>query len=139
MLACDAGIIPAVLDGRGQPVDVGREQRTFNGPRRTAIEVRDGGCVWPGCSRPAPWCQVHHLIPWCENGRTDQSNGGLFCWIHHREIEKAEWKAFHHHGRIWLRPPARLDPNPAPRINTTHRPPPPRPDWPPGALGQAPT
>ena len=50
MLACDAGIIPAVLDGRGQPVDVGREQRTFSGLRRTAIEVRDGGCVWPGCA-----------------------------------------------------------------------------------------
>ncbi len=138
MLACDAGIIPAVLNGHGQPIDVGRERRLFTGATRTAIEIRDGGCVWPGCSRPASWCQIHHLIPWTEGGRTDQVNGGLFCWIHHREIEKGEWQAFYCRGRIWLRPPARLDPNKAPRINTTHRPLPPRPDWPPGALGQAP-
>lgn len=138
MLACDAGLIPAVLNGQGQPIDVGREQRTFTGARRTAVEIRDGGCVWPGCSRPASWCQIHHLIPWSSGGRTDQVNGGLFCWIHHRDIEKDEWQAFHHRGRIWLKPPTRLDPDRAPRINTTHRPLPPRPDWPPGAQGLPP-
>ncbi len=137
VLACDAGIIPAVLNSHGQPIDVGREQRLFKGGARIAVEIRDGGCTWPGCSRPASWCQIHHLIPWQAGGRTDQVNGGLFCWIHHREIEKSEWEAFHHRGRIWLRPPTRLDPQRAPRINTTHRPPPPRHDWPP-ALGQGP-
>ena len=48
MLACDAAIIPAVLNGAGQPIDLGRERRLFTGPARTAIEIRDGGCVWPG-------------------------------------------------------------------------------------------
>jgi len=138
MLACDAGLIPAVLDGHGQPIDVGREQRLFKGAPRTSIEIRDGGCVWPGCSRPGSWCQIHHLQSWLAGGRTDQVNGGLFCWAHHRDIEKGEWDAFHHRGRIWLKPPTRLDPNRAPRINTTHRPLPPRTDWPPGALGHAP-
>jgi len=112
MLACDAAIIPAVLNAHGQPVDVGRERRLYTGAPRTAIEIRDGGCVWPGCARPTSWTQVHHLIPWCEGGPTDQANGGLFCW---------------------LRPPARIDPNRQPRINLTHRPPPPRTDWPPQA------
>ena len=51
------------------------------------------------------WTQVHHLIPWAPGGRTDQTNGGLFCWHHHREIEHGHWEAFHHRGRIWLRPP----------------------------------
>jgi hypothetical protein len=135
MLACDAAIIPAVLGGHGQPIDLGRERRLYTGAARTAIEIRDGGCVWPGCGRPPSWCQVHHLIPWCAGGRTDQANGGLFCWHHHRQIEAAEWDAIHHRGRIWLRPPARIDPERRPRINTTHRPPPPRTDWPPDARG----
>jgi hypothetical protein len=133
MLACDAAIIPAVLNAHGQPVDVGRERRLYTGAPRTAIEIRDGGCVWPGCARPTSWTQVHHLIPWCEGGPTDQANGGLFCWHHHRDIEQGHWEAFHHRGRIWLRPPARIDPNRQPRINLTHRPPPPRTDWPPQA------
>ena len=41
MLACDAGIIPAVLNAHGQPIDVGRERRLYTGPPRTAIGVRD--------------------------------------------------------------------------------------------------
>jgi len=137
VLACDAAIIPAVLNGHGQPLDLGRERRLFTGPARTAIEVRDGGCVWPGCTRPPGWCQIHHLVPWAQGGRTDQSNGRLFCWHHHREIEQRDWQAFHHHGRIWLRPPARLDPQRRARINHHHRPPPPH-NWPPEAdLGPA--
>ena len=44
-------------------------------------------------------------LPWCLGGRTEQTNGGLFCWAHHRDIEQDEWEAFHHRGRIWLRPP----------------------------------
>jgi len=49
MLACDAGIIPAILNAHGQPVDVGREHRVYTAAPRTAIEIRDGGCTWPGC------------------------------------------------------------------------------------------
>ncbi len=49
---------PAVLNTHGQPVDVGRERRLFTGAPRTAIEIRDGGCAWPGCARPASWCQM---------------------------------------------------------------------------------
>jgi len=133
MLACDASPIPAVLGGHGQPVDVGREWRLYTGAPRTALEIRDGGCVWPGCARPVSWCQIHHLIPWSEGGRTDQANGGLFCWHHHRDIGAGEWDRFYYRGRIWA-PPAgtpRLEP-PAPD-QPTHRPPPPRTDWPPAA------
>ncbi len=79
MLACDAALIRAVLNGHGQPIDLGRERRLYTGAARTAIEIRDGGCLWPGCARPASRCQIHHLIPSSEGGRTDQTNGGLFC------------------------------------------------------------
>jgi len=76
-------------------------------------------------------CQIHHLLPWSEGGSTDQDNGGLFCWLHHREIEQYEHEAYYYRGRIWLTPPTRLHPHRRPLINHTHRPPPPTAEWPP--------
>ncbi len=43
VLACDAGLIPAVLNTHGQPVELGRERRLSTGAARTAVEIRDGG------------------------------------------------------------------------------------------------
>jgi len=54
-LACDASILPAVLDGAGQPLDLGRERRLITGALRRALVLRDGGCAFPGCDRPAKW------------------------------------------------------------------------------------
>src|SRR5205085_10480197 len=51
-LACDAAIIPAVLAGPAQPLDVGRATRTIPTAIRRALVLRDGGCVFPGCQRP---------------------------------------------------------------------------------------
>ncbi|MGI8722439.1 MAG: hypothetical protein ACR2JG_09455, partial [Geodermatophilaceae bacterium] len=70
-----------------------------------------------------------------QGGRTDQVNGGRFCWHHDRDIEQGAWEAFYYRGRIWLRPPADLAPQRRPRINPTHRPPPPLHHWPPRASG----
>ena len=52
-MACDAGIIPAVLNGQGLPLDVGREKRLFQGALRRALELRDGGCAFPGVRHEA--------------------------------------------------------------------------------------
>jgi len=67
-LACDAQLIPIVLGTASQPLDVGSQQRCFTGARRIAVEERDGGCVMPGCSRPAARCEVHHLVHWAQGG-----------------------------------------------------------------------
>ncbi|MDG4782957.1 DUF222 domain-containing protein [Micromonospora sp. WMMD961] len=58
-LACDAAILPAVLGGDGQVLDVGRQRRLFTGPVRRALVLRDGGCAFPGCDRPPRWCDAH--------------------------------------------------------------------------------
>jgi hypothetical protein len=29
--------------------------------QRAALIVRDRGCAVPGCVRPPPWCEAHHL------------------------------------------------------------------------------
>ena len=69
-LACDARILPAVLDGAGQPLDLGRQRRLVTGALRRALVLRDGGCCFPGCDRPARWCQGHHVRHWVDGGAT---------------------------------------------------------------------
>jgi hypothetical protein len=60
-LACDANLIPAVLKGAGQVLDLGRERRLISGHLRRALVVRDRGCAFPGCDRPPRWCDGHHV------------------------------------------------------------------------------
>ncbi|MGH8971136.1 MAG: DUF222 domain-containing protein, partial [Actinomycetes bacterium] len=51
-LACDAALIPAVLGGPGQVLDLGRATRDWTLPQRRAVTLRDQGCAAPGCDRP---------------------------------------------------------------------------------------
>jgi hypothetical protein len=91
-LACDAQVIPAVLNGHGQVLDLGQAKRTFEGPARLAVVLRDRGCVHPGCDRPARWCDVHHVIAWWAGGPTNQDNGVLLCGFHHRLYDDEVWR-----------------------------------------------
>lgn len=125
-LACDATLIPIVLGTESQPLDVGQQQRCFTGARRIAVEERDGGCVMPGCSRPAAWCDVHHLVHWAQGGPTAVDNGALACGEHHPLFETGDWQPQLINGRVWVRPPPTIDPDRKPRINHLHRPLPPR-------------
>jgi hypothetical protein len=47
-----------VLGGDGEVLDLGRTLRLFTGAARRALLLRDGGCAFPGCDRPAQWCDV---------------------------------------------------------------------------------
>ncbi|HTW15583.1 MAG TPA: DUF222 domain-containing protein [Nocardioides sp.] len=82
-LACTAGIVPAVLDGQGEVLDLGRSQRLFNRAQRRAFALRDKECRAEGCHIPAPWCEAHHRHPWSTGGRTDLADGMLLCSHHH--------------------------------------------------------
>jgi len=70
-LACDAGILPAILGSRGQVLDLGRQRRLFTGPIRRALVLRDRGCAFPSCDRPARWCDGHHIRHWADGGTTE--------------------------------------------------------------------
>jgi hypothetical protein len=85
-LACQAGIIPAVLGGESQPLDLGRTRRLFTPAQRTALALRQPTCRADGCTVPATWCEAHHAgTPWSQGGRTDLAQGMLLCpWHHHR-------------------------------------------------------
>ena len=117
-LACDARILPAVLDGAGQPLDLGRERRLFTGPLRRALVLRDGGCAFPGCDRPPRWCDGHHVIHWADGGPTSLANAVLLCGHHHRLIHdpRAGWNVhIAADASPTFIPPAWLDPRRLPR------------------------
>ncbi len=86
-LACTAGIVPVVLGGPSQPLDLGRTARFFSTAQRRAMALRDKRCRVEGCTIPAAWCEAHHLgTPWSEGGRTDLADGALLCSRHHHVI-----------------------------------------------------
>ena len=71
-----------------------------------ALQVRDQGCVWPGCDRPATWCEGHHLIHWARGGTTDLENQVLLCGFHHRLAHEGGWQIVKLDGKVAvLRPP----------------------------------
>lgn len=84
-LACTARILPAVLGGKGEVLDLGRTRRLFTAAQRKAMRLRDKRCRADGCSIPATWAEAHHLRPWSEGGKSDLADGILLCsWHHHR-------------------------------------------------------
>jgi hypothetical protein len=87
-MACDAVISRVVTDGPSQVLDVGRATPVPNPATRKALEVRDGGCVAPGCDRPPEWCDAHHIVHWTRGGSTSLDNLELRCRRHHRAIHE---------------------------------------------------
>ncbi|MEV1315249.1 DUF222 domain-containing protein [Micromonospora arborensis] len=121
-LACDAAILPAVLGGAGQVLDVGRQRRLVNGPMRRALVLRDGGCAFPGCERPPRWCAAHHIQHWTDGGPTSLDNAVLLCGHHHRHVHQSDWVVqLGDDGQPEFVPPAWLDPEQLPRRNHYHR------------------
>lgn len=96
-LACTAGILPMVLSGESQPLDVGRKKRFHTPAMRKALAVRDRECRADGCDIPAAWCEAHHAIPWAEaRGPTNVEDGLLLCSFHHHRAHDKRYD----HGRM---------------------------------------
>ena len=90
--ACTAGVTPITIDRAGTPLDVGRTQRLFTAQQRIAMGVRDGGCRWTGCDRPASYCESHHIDEWkADRGRTDIDRGISLCRYHHLHLHNNGW------------------------------------------------
>jgi hypothetical protein len=90
-LTCDTNIRRLILDTQGQPLNLGRTTPTVTAHQRHTLAIRDQGCVFPTCDRPAHWCDAHHLIPWHQHGPTDLDNLALLCRRHHRLIHGPHW------------------------------------------------
>jgi hypothetical protein len=102
-------LLPPALGGAPtQPLEVGRTSRVVQPAQRTALAVRDGGCVFPDCTRPLAWCEAHHLRHWLHGGPTDLANLALVCRAHHRAVHEGGWRlARDPTGRLTATPPHR--------------------------------
>lgn len=91
-LVVAAGLIrPLEVSGSGDSLRMGRTLRFANRHQRRALLARDGGCIFPGCDRPASWCDAHHVDEWDQGGPTDIENMGLLCRHHHRVTHRPGW------------------------------------------------
>ncbi|QIZ34014.1 HNH endonuclease signature motif containing protein [Saccharopolyspora sp. ASAGF58] len=125
-IACDAEVLPMVLDGDGLPLDVGRAKRTAPAQIRAALLQRDGVCAFPGCDRPPGTPEAHHLAHWADGGTTELSNMVMLCGHHHRTLHNQRWEITMRGGRPAFIPPPTVDPKRTPRpggraLPTQHR------------------
>jgi hypothetical protein len=121
-LACDALVIPAILGGAGQPLDLGRARRLIDGPLRRALVLRDRGCAFPNCDRPPAWCDGHHIQPWTDGGPTSLDNSVLLCGFHHTTVHTGGWQVrLAQDGHPEFIPPPHVDPQRRPQRNRLHR------------------
>ncbi len=92
-LACDASIVSVLEDAQGEPLNVGRRTRSIPPALRRALNARDRGCRFPGCSNTR-YVDAHHVQHWSRGGETKLSNLVQLCRFHHRQV---------HEGRVAVR------------------------------------
>jgi hypothetical protein len=86
-LACDASKVEITEDENGNPLDVGRRTRTIPPALRRALQARDKGCAFPGCTHKR-YVDGHHVHHWADGGETKLSNLVLLCRFHHRAVHE---------------------------------------------------
>ncbi|MFR9731968.1 DUF222 domain-containing protein [Saccharopolyspora sp. MS10] len=114
-LACDAEVLPVLLDGESRPLDVGRSRRTAPPHLRAALLARDGRCAFPGCDHPPGTSEAHHVLSWADGGPTALDNLVMLCAHHHTTTHAQSWEIKFVEGRPEFIPPAWLDPRRTPR------------------------
>jgi hypothetical protein len=90
-IACDANIIPLVLNGAGMPLDIGRSQRLASAAQRRALEATHDTCAFDGCAVAFHACQIHHIDYWESGGKTDMNNMVPLCSRHHHAAHEGGW------------------------------------------------
>ena len=107
-MAAEAGIIPIVMGGPSEVLDLGREQRLFNRKHRLAIGETYSACA--GCGRPAAWTELHH-IDWFvrDGGLTNLKNAIPLCSSDHHAVHANGWEVSVRDGVAWFIPPSSVD------------------------------
>ncbi len=90
-LACEAGIIPIVLGGPSQPLDVGRGARTATTAQKAAARAVHDTCCVSGCDVAFEYCEMHHVTWWRNGGDTNLNNLVPVCSKHHHLIHDNGW------------------------------------------------
>jgi hypothetical protein len=88
-LACDASLLRVLENPHGEPLDVGRKTRSIPPAIRRALNTRDGGCRFPGCTHQR-YVDAHHIEHWVNGGETKLSNLVTLCRLHHRLVHEGQ-------------------------------------------------
>lgn len=88
-LACDANIIPAVLDGQSRILDLGATKRIIPKYLRAAVTARDQHCRFGDCEHPIE--EIHHVTFWSHGGKTSLDNLAGLCRAHHHAVHERGW------------------------------------------------
>lgn len=91
LLTCDPSITWVIKGAGGHPVACKSDERHASRAQRRGLNVRDGGCVFPGCDAPIAWCDAHHVRHHQHGGPTDVQNMVLLCRHHHGVIHRDGW------------------------------------------------
>jgi hypothetical protein len=101
-LACDAELIPMVLGGKSEVLDIGQADHAFTTAQRRAAYHRDGGqCVFPRCTNPP--AEVHHIKFRRHGGPTSLDNAAWLCAYHHWSVHEGGWtlERLETHDYLW--------------------------------------
>jgi hypothetical protein len=106
-VACDADIVPVVVDSHGVVLDMGRTQRSATPVQRSALRVMYRTSAHPDCVVGFDACDIHHVLPWHLDGFTDLDNLLPLCAVHHHHrVHEGGWTLTLHPDRsIELRRP----------------------------------
>jgi len=109
-LAAEAQIIPMVLGGDSEILDLGVAQRLFSRAQKIAMAERFGGCAWRNCQLPPSHTEAHHVVWWGRSGPSNLQNGVLLCSKHHHEVHRNNWMIEVRGDVPWFIPPSTIDP-----------------------------
>ena len=84
-----ASVVRILEDSQGEPLDVGRKTRTIPPAIRRALNARDKGCRFPGCTFRR-YVDGHHVQHWAHGGETRLSNLVTLCRFHHRLVHEGQ-------------------------------------------------
>jgi len=90
-LCCEADVLPVVLRSTGEVLHVGRTARVATRAQRRALAALHRTCAHPHCSAAFSHCQIHHVVPWEQGGRTDLDNLIPLCTKHHHLVHEGGW------------------------------------------------
>jgi hypothetical protein len=103
------GLLDGAAGSISLPLDIGKATEQIPAHLRRAVIARDRHCRFPGCHQPPAACQVHHVRPRRNGGRTKLTNLILLCAFHHLiAVHRWDWAiSLHPDGTVTALSPDR--------------------------------
>ncbi len=105
-IACEHGLIPAILGSAGEVLDLGRRARLATPAQKKALKITYRGCAIDDCDAPFELCQIHHIWQWRHGGPTNLDELVPLCTSDHHLVHDQGWTLHRGPDRtVTLEPP----------------------------------